>query len=110
MYEVIVIADCNDGDYVTERTMFTPSDWFTPTIISPEDNIISQTPALYVQILRNNMHKCHHWLMYCTEQVGKDYDFYSEIVPNNIMCDGEPVSVSKVTVLFYDKTGKIYEL
>jgi len=103
--QIIVDADCNDGDYVRETTTM-PFENFTDPAF-PDGWTVEE----YIDILRRSIVADRDWVKFCqdaTKDVGIG-DYLHGLVPCNIH-DGMEVSIASITVLFYDPEGKVYEV
>ena len=105
MIEIIVEADCNDADCITETHILTLEEYQSPVWEGAKF-----TPEDHVKVLKRNLDKGRGWSRACAAELGEYSDFYFDIVPHNIMWEGADVSINSVTVLLYNWNQEVYEV
>lgn len=103
--QIIVEADCNDGDYVIETNTMPYAEFVAPAFTG------GYTVKEYVDLLRKSMHAGRDWIKFCQDATEDEAigDYLNCLVPANIH-DGMQVSISSIAVLFHNTEGCIYEV
>jgi len=103
--QIIVKADCNDGDYVTSTTTMPTAEFTAPAFTG------GWTVEEYVDILRRSAIAGREWVKFCQDATEDKAigDYLSGLVPYSIH-DGMEVAISSITVLFNNTEGCIYEV